>query len=799
MRALMSLTPLIAILAGLHAASVSANHPPSVTAPTPCRDNSTDTACPQVLPAIKVRGQALPAGLQVLNHELIEQLPTGEGNLADLLRINPAVDFSRSSRGSANSGVMRPEEFSFHGQAYYQNLFMIDGIGVNNDINPASGNSDFGTPGLTRPTGGSSPQGYYLDVGLLDQVEIYDSNVPASFGGFTGGVVSAKMKRYDGGDFVDLRYGIQRDEWESFHIAPRDVDDFDNAAGYDAEFTPIYRKDSYSLSAQQGLTARSGLTLGLSRRSSAFLQTTPDGDPVYFNDRIDNIHARVDTQWSERLDTGISLRYSERHHDGITSPVYDDPYTKDHSGIGLGGNLEYRLAAGQTFTLDMGLDRNEDTLDSARSISVIDLSSGEKYGGFGDIDQHQTRLSLAPKLELRPVHNGNLEHRITLGGELRYVDARYSRPENVDNYFYLASGSLSRHSRYARGDVAVNYLSQALYVDDRIRWHNVDLRLGLRADYNGWLGNLDFAPRLSADWDLFGNGHTRLLAGANRYYGRSFLQYAINDALQGLYTQTTYRPDGTVLRIKQGVDSSGQLDLSTPYSDELMLGWVQQAGPFNSTLKLVRRDSRDGVRKVDHNDLTYYDNGGLSNTTSITWELDHADHPLRIGNSATVARLALGWKDSTSNSQDDDGYEGKIDTNPVFYQGRLIDSSDLPAWDYNIPLSVSLSSITQVATWNLTWSNVVNLRNGGVIARDTRDNTADGYDIYDDVALNDLVTLDTKLQWKPKLWSDHQGYLMVEVSNVFDDVISTKTGDSQYISDLYTPGRKLWLEMGLRF
>ncbi|MDA0423770.1 hypothetical protein, partial [Stutzerimonas frequens] len=696
-----------------------------------------------------------------------------------------------------------------HGQAYYQNLFMIDGIGVNNDINPASGSSDYGTPGLTTSDSGSSPQGYYLDVGLLEQLEVYDSNVPASFGGFTGGVVSAKMKRYDGNDFVDLRYGIQRDEWESFHIDARDREDFDNAGSYNAEFTPIYRKDSYNLSAQQGLTDHSGMTLGVSRRTSSFRQTRPDGDKTYFNDRIDNLHARLDTRWNERLDTGLSLRYAERRHDGITSPLYDAPYVQDHGGIGLGGNIEYRLTGGHTFNLDVGLDRMQDDIDSASAVAFQDLNTGISHGGFGDSERTQTSFTLAPKLELAPRHWGGTEHRLTVGGELRYVDSHYNRPRDIiiDKYFKPTAnpnGKRRELAQYSRGEIGVDYLSKSIYLDDRIRWHNLNLRLGLRADHNDWLGNLDIAPRLSADWDLFGDGRTRLLAGANRYYGRSFLQYAINDALNGMTTRTRYKNDGSV-EITHGNDRSGRLDLETPYSDELMLGWVQQAGPFNSTLKLVQRDSRNGIRKTEEDDLRFYDNSGRSETLSLTWELDHADHPLVIGNSATVARLALGWKDSTGNLQGNehigeaDNYEDFAESEPVFYQGKLIDRRELPAWDYNIPLNVSLSTVTRIPAWNLTWSNFVNLRNGGTIARDTRRNTADGHDIYEDFTLEDLVTLDTKMQWKPRLWAASQGYVMVEVSNLFDQVINTKTSAYDAFSDTYTPGRKLWLEVGMRF
>ena len=85
------LTPLITVLAGLYM-------PPTLAeahrdSGEPC-DN--EEPCITSLPQITVTGYDIATGVQVIDQALIEQLPTGEGNLADLLRINPAVDFSRN-------------------------------------------------------------------------------------------------------------------------------------------------------------------------------------------------------------------------------------------------------------------------------------------------------------------------------------------------------------------------------------------------------------------------------------------------------------------------------------------------------------------------------------------------------------------------------------------------------------------------------------------------------------------------------------------------------------------------------
>jgi len=825
-----TISSVVAVLAGVYSGFALSETSEQLVGD--CSQSSNDTVCVQQLPELTVRAGRDHGGSQVVDQQAIEEMPVGEGNLADVLRTNPAVDFSREGRGSANSGVMRPEEFSFHGQPYYQNLFVIDGIDTTSDMDPGSGGDVFTSPSLVGVVGGSSPQGYYLDVGLLEQIEVYDSNVPASYGGFTGGVVDARVKRYQGEDFLSLRYGIQRDEWESFHIDEDDEEDFESADGIGADYTPDYRKDNYSLTAQQGLGDRSGLTLSASRRSSRFLQTYTDETDTeyrkYYDDWIDNVLARFDHRVSDRLDVGLSLRHADRTHDGLASTRYDDMFTKSHNAWGLGGNLDYRFASGAKLTLDMGIDRLSDEMDSESRVFTRHKSLEGRLptqeGGYGDVLQRQTSYSLSPAFELAPFQVANTDHRLLIGSDLKYTDSYYERPESViyRDYACVTAASegcvdtdgsgisdygdeyLKQEFVYGAGEVSLDYTTAAFYLDDRISWDNWQFRLGVRADYNSWLENIDLAPRLSADWDVFGNGSTHLLAGANRYYGRSFLRYAVNDQIRSWNKLDFYNSSGNIINTIEYEDESANYDLDTPYSDELMLGWVQQLGPVNSTLKLVQRAGRDQVRQLETDEgLVYYDNVGRSDTDSITWTLDHAAHPLRMGPTESVARLSMGWKDVSSDMQSDNAYDQGVEEEQVYYNDRLVSQDELPAWDYNTPLSISLSSVTRVLDWHLTWSNFVNLRNGGTIARDSGETHTDSngvdYDVYEDYTLEDLVTLDTKLMWEPRLGNFSTGYLMLEVSNVFDDVISTKTSRFDAVSDSYTPGRKFWVEVGMRF
>ncbi len=165
--------------------------------------------------------------------ESIERLPTGNGNISDLLRTNPAVRMDSTQSTSLNQGDIRPEKISIHGASPYQNAYLIDGISATNNLNPAN-ESDASS--ATNISGMS--QGYYLDVSLLDNVTLYDSFVPVEFGRFNGGVIDAKIKRYNADDSkVKLGYRTTRSDWLTSHI------DENNKSAYHT----IYHKGKGSL------------------------------------------------------------------------------------------------------------------------------------------------------------------------------------------------------------------------------------------------------------------------------------------------------------------------------------------------------------------------------------------------------------------------------------------------------------------------------------------------------------------------------------------------------------------------
>lgn len=143
--------------------------------------------------------QAMPYGQGVtMDADALDAQVKGNGDIATALRSNPAVQFSDSNSSSRNMGEIRPDDFSINGAPYYQNLFLLDGATINNDIDPAFNVSGTGNPNNAVDVP-SSAQGIAVDVDLLESLTVYDANVPAAYGGFTGGVVDARSRKANDG------------------------------------------------------------------------------------------------------------------------------------------------------------------------------------------------------------------------------------------------------------------------------------------------------------------------------------------------------------------------------------------------------------------------------------------------------------------------------------------------------------------------------------------------------------------------------------------------------------------------
>ncbi|RBO80022.1 TonB-dependent receptor [Marinomonas aquiplantarum] len=772
-------------------------------------------------------------GEKTIRSTEIESMAGESTNLTDLLKGNAAARFSLSSSNSASSASMRPDEVSIHGQAHYQNAYIIDGISANNDLNPGDSEDTYSNPinpANLSMLSGSSSQSFYVDPAILESVTIYDSNVPAAFGGFLGGVISSEIKRYDGEDYFSWKYKLSRDEFDEMHFDESLEEDMAEGDSIEGEYTPDYLKQRYTLSGAQGLGEKAGMTYSFSRGVSRFAQsyvknignTVYDKQGVEYDDTVDNLAARLDVKATSDLNFGASVIYSNRYHDGVTNASYDSAFVKSHKATGVSLDAVYQAEKGVLTSL-LSYSKAQDTLasdDSSYVYHPADRTNGDwpYSGGYGDINQQQDTTAVGLDWLQKAFVVGDFQHTLHLGVELSHIKQFYEVEGDIISQTYRCiSGSSSCadansdgvvdyddeylfiQSETAANKLEKSYLAYGAFVEDTIEHKDWTYYLGLRADYNTSLENLDISPRASATWDIFSNQQTYLITGANRYYGRDFFRYEVNSQLRSWRTMYRYNSDGSLNRVTNYSDDSFyQYDLDTPYSDELVLGVSQKLGNVNATLKWVRRDSQDLVTRTENDTGDYYTNEGESLTETLSLSFETLK-PFEFAGTQTYGGFSISYQESETNVLSDVSYEDEISSDSIYYHGHVIYETQLPKTDFNIPFTVKFSTETYIPIWNLTWSNRINVKAGGTVARDTGDNYTDitgTYDIYEDLDFDQLITLDTTFEWQPELFKDVDGYLKLKVNNIFDDYIDASTNSNTYS---YTLGRSSTIEVGMRF
>lgn len=183
-------------------------------------NNENNPELEQIIVSYEVFAQEM--GTQKIDSIDIERMPSKNGNVSDLLQSNPNVRFQDTTDASENQGEIQPDNVSFHSERFYNNAWLIDGLSNNDNIHPGSNNGlptahPDGQAPKDLPAGGT--QSFWINTDIIDSVDVYDSNISAKYGQFTGGVIDAKLKTADTEKISgSISYRTTRDNWTQFHI-----------------------------------------------------------------------------------------------------------------------------------------------------------------------------------------------------------------------------------------------------------------------------------------------------------------------------------------------------------------------------------------------------------------------------------------------------------------------------------------------------------------------------------------------------------------------------------------------------
>ncbi|MDO4937429.1 MAG: hypothetical protein Q4E62_05895 [Sutterellaceae bacterium] len=769
------------------------------------------------------------------------------------LQTNPAVQFSNSSDSSLQMGEIKPANISIHGSVAYQNNYMLDGISTNSDLDPAEQTSV-----TTTRLGASDEQGFYVDSRLIDSVTVYDHNIPVEFGGFTGGVVDAQTRSWSGENHISIFGRMTGSNWSHIITDPNlNVSSSDGDISHPAQFQNEFRKKTYGFNAEWGLTENLGVVVGYSRRESkiptvqipttrvtlipdnewgglqeVITETVPGGTQTQER-TSDNFFAKATLYVSPETEANLSFAYSGYTSKAFLSTVADSDYEDQHDGYNLTASFKHAFDNAQwegSLAYTYMKDKRDSAVDYWSQLDDYSYEPGigqtlstSASGGLGDLTSDQSIITAKTKLDFNPIQYMDATHQFTVGAELNLTHASYKRDKN---YYRWMAPSMSGYvqnvytTRWMAGKYTADYNQGALFGQHTLQYKDWTIRTGVRGEYDDFTEDFNMAPRFTAAWDLLGDGDSVLTFGANRYYGRNILTYALYKAQNGgMQNAYWYGSDEVPLEDEDWFDSNdfdGLQDLKTPYDDEFSVAFSQKVADWVGTLAYVHRNGHDGVRSrgitegagSDTRFIRQFYNGGESKHDSVIFTLSNVQ-PLKFASANHYVKFSAAWQQTKSNTAIDEGYSelesGRtINMNKVWYDGDVMDAEDLDATDFNIPVRLDLELTSEWDQWGLTWYNYFHfnakrsqaIRDDGEYASwyDPEADETTQIRKYSKVRFASTWSWDTKLLYKPD-WARGVG-ISLEVYNVLNNENATDVfvyKGQQYKS--YDPGRQFWLQV----
>ena len=753
-------------------------------------------------------------GKSLLNRATLQALPQGNGAITDLLKVLPGVQFGEVDNSSLTGGEILPVEISISGGRVYDNNFMIDGMSNNSLLDPTAST----TYSITSVPGHS--QELFLDSSLLESVAVQRSNISARYSGFTGGVVEMETRNPAedfGGQFG---YRTTRSEWTSFHVEREDREDFERSERADSQ--PEFNKHSGNFSLDIPLNEQMGVLVAYSQSYSKIpLNLLGKTENQYR--KAENLFVKYRFQPNAQTDLIVSALWTPYQGEYFIKNTRNSSFSVEGGGISLNTKLKQKFDFGQIEYL-FGWRQSENSRRSPNGFYSWDLDVestnwGDGYskysqeGGYGDVDNIQESLTLACHAELQPWRRWGLQHVVASGISYERSQAQYERLDTTlvtqwtDHDSLVCAGSdnciadeqyAKKKRIYAIDSATAEVIFVDAYVQDSLQWWRLTLRPGLHAGYNDLSKNTDYAARSLLSYNVFADETTVIHVGANRYYGKTFLTYALNEKKIGsTYWKRSLVGDSPGNWVDNTTVSrtSRLSSLKTPLVDEWSVGLEHECWGGLLTLNYIDRNSEDGLAyfNITSDDGEMYkelnNNGeGRHKEVTLAWERRWQNQYLLVD--AT-------WQDSESSNDD---YSDRLDLEDldelVWYNGHTTDLINLPRCDYNREWSVNL--IYRVSLpYGFSFTNITRYRSGYAAISDTKENhvlpDGDKIDVYADVSYPSSTIFDWKLEWECSLAETQTMTLYADVTNVFNRKLYTG------IEGEYQMGRQLWVGMEYTF
>jgi len=790
---LVSLLPLLCILffdcwsTKIWAAETALQNPPAQSVIQPSEAPLSDRVIQ--LPPVNVvtSPESMTGQGNSIQGATLKKLPLRNNSINEALTILPGVQFSETAHLSTQGGEISPPGVSISGGKIFENNFTIDAISNNSLLDP-----DGATDPVTNNDLPGHAQELFLDASLIEKITVYDSNVSARYSAFKGGVVEAETLSPLPWFTGKLLYRTTRDEWTSFHIDPDKEDDF--LSSTDHKDQPKFRKHYAGADLHIPITPRL-LTVSSYRLLDSRIPLEQDGHTKTQERRQENFLFKTIFLASEQLDIDVLWTYTPYEGDYFKNGFSNSDFTLRGGGHLFAAGVHSRLPLAN-LDLKAAYRISENSRSAPTHMTQTQKAGGDwdKEGFLGDIEKTQQSIQLKADLGFIPIHIGTTRHQLNTGIDIQFIKGTTERQDTSYLYTYLLTAA-PRRTVYEKGDAEARLRQYGAYLEDIASWGRLEIRPGLRLDYDDYMHNRNLAPRMALAFDVFANGQTLLIAGSNRYYAGTLLTYKLREGLKPTYQERWSEDDGWSFYSSSSTNTRYS-KLKTPYADEYVLGLEQQLFGGKASIKYVHREGRDEFAKTfgekEEDGYRYYilNNNGRSQHErySLSWERQWRNHYLNLNGTYQ--------KTDSSNESYDDLLEEETLAEQVWHNGHALNKSDLPRKDFNRPWVINITYVGKLP-YGFSLSGMAKYRSGYRALEDTKEDIVlpdgESLPIYDEVKKGGGVTASCRIAWEKRLYSSHSMILSLDINNLLNK--KTSVGDT----DDYEIGRQVWAGMEYRF
>jgi hypothetical protein len=811
---------------------------------------------------------AADTGTTVLDSTQVGIRTDGSGDANTFLRGLPNVQYQDDTND--NAGVegqailnTKPLELSLSGGRTYENNFILDGIG----INTVTGTEEvIGSGELSDSTStfnadrvyGLHSQTFYVPDGFVEEATVMDSNVSAQYGSFQGGVVSYKLAQPAKDRFrAQVTVDYQNDQMVNYNLGTED------GTNPKAVETPEFIKRKTSISISGPITDNIGV-IGQFSRTDAW--TEKDIGYIYGDKRIESesandfyrVQLNAETDLGDFKLEGLHTDYHQDYQAANWRDLEIDMETQSYAGklehdyefddFTLGGlplsnvKINTKVSVSKSESLNLGGENEahnyqlteysnnaivwqSSILDWCRidytrteGITCSDGGQGEERG------QGQTQYTVSQQLS-----GDVLAGSFLTGYNATFTQAHRWRAKDYTSYTYYTrwdkrsqtgyvnftcqtvEACTSEQYAYSKAvysaydiEAQVMALNSYLEFDQTFGWLN--LRPGVRFEFDDYQRNLNIAPRLVAtvtpteDFSISG--------GYNRYFDGQNLAYAIRDQQPRQRVYTRSNTAGGVVsdswsNPSQTFYSNKASDLDTPYVDEFAAGinWTDPWTDGEWRLRYIYRESKSqyasetvtsNSRILTNNASGSYKSASIEYAKELgAFDFVHSDGAMFSG--------SLTWADSNV-SADSYFYDEDDLEVPIYYDGKSYTQGgfNVVTGNMDIPLraQLALSGSFLEERLKLGVSANYNFAYDGV-EETTDDVVVDGvtHDVWVDKAFDGVLTVDVSGSYKVASMDDHGVTLNFKVINLFNEI-------GNATSSTTTPwvvGRTLWVGASAEF